>query len=1109
MGSKEPTHFLTRGRHTRGNAGGLLKTELSASTSVTYAPSFQNYTEKRDDLWEQQHDAKLTPSSFNARLHHRGSKLDPRSDLRSTQKTVAPFKFRAGLLIEMKFISKSRNWRFEISIRDQQPSSTNLIDESEIQNHEISLVQHIYTGTKIKLDPGSELGSFDLGLRKTLVPPGFRPVTAMTCRAYDGPKLQSRSPCSGRSFQDFRHRRTRFALIESEDFAESLTLTPSRRFRTPNRVIEVERFAEAGCYCPERRVLAVDPGHTSTRRRKWCRRLQYQLDYPLVDDRPIMNAVKYRVVYGVVWTNRTMVSSNTHTNRTGVLAVVDIDGWLRVQLNSLCDRGGAVVNFRTRIVEDLGSNPGLAIVISVFPGFPKLLQVKDGMVGSLYYRLRFIPSPSLLSSAICSVDSTVDEELSLSYLPSLTTETLHDLRVGAMRRQACVLVSPVSLPRFLTLDAQLHNTLNTKKSYSLGHMAALRIESDVNMYHSIPTSPAIPPALSVANRSRIWLHVALFSDTSFANKTRMDVQSLFGKCLKQRSSNDIANDRNFFCIATQRGLGSPLVDDRPIMNAVKYRLVSGVVWTNRTMVSSNTRHQQNRCSCSRGSYRNAERRWGLLYAFDFIASETIYHGCGNTGTLFPRILNCSSSTVAANKGDRALNQRRSSPHCLALNDVNRQATRLLQNVPREITLLVSSKRLLLVRTRADVIRDSEFLWCSFDTPCRILSEYTLTLMNLYLSGSEQRGENGAAPECKGKKREIPEKTHRPAASYGTAQTCKNPGKQDDGRRQDGSLKQDCGLKQNGGRKQDGGPAESLRDAKTEGKYHTLSLSACGRSWRSITITAGSQGIKKCSLYRERPIPTLLGTRQSVPVKTYAVKLGLSTIRPTCQTSVRQSVITSIPGRPRSAPAGSPLIPQGSRKSRPSCPVGRTCRPRNRATSTYQSLAKTTPLDHVLWGHMKGSIYQTSVESEEKLPARVMAAADLGRPGIGDRVYQNMWTQKITYNVLQTWERSTCDVVVFCFICGETALASLNEQVQSTLAAGQDGGVLAHDQHPAVHASMALMRRLLVDAQVRTKSLRERLTSMQHAFCCRRENCVVMKTPATGYSLLRLEDERTV
>ncbi|KAJ8894249.1 hypothetical protein PR048_006861 [Dryococelus australis] len=40
------------------------------------------------------------------------------------------------------------------------------IDESEIQNHEISLVQHFYIGTKIKLYPGLELGSFDLGSGK-------------------------------------------------------------------------------------------------------------------------------------------------------------------------------------------------------------------------------------------------------------------------------------------------------------------------------------------------------------------------------------------------------------------------------------------------------------------------------------------------------------------------------------------------------------------------------------------------------------------------------------------------------------------------------------------------------------------------------------------------------------------------------------------------------------------------------------------------------------------------------------------------------------------------------------------------------------------------------
>ncbi|KAJ8882818.1 hypothetical protein PR048_014632 [Dryococelus australis] len=54
----------------------------------------------------------------------------------------------------------------------------------------------------------------------------------------------------------------------------------------------------------------------------------------------------------------------------------------------------------------------------------------------------------------------------------------------------------------------------------------------------------------------------------------------------------------------------------------------------------------------------------------------------------------------------------------------------------------------------------------------------------------------------------------------------------------------------------------------------------------------------------------------------------------------------------------------------------------------------TPLDYFLWGHMKDVIYETPVESEEDLLAQIMAAADLGLPGIGDRVYQNMREQRI-------------------------------------------------------------------------------------------------------------------
>ncbi|KAJ8877411.1 hypothetical protein PR048_021865 [Dryococelus australis] len=56
----------------------------------------------------------------------------------------------------------------KLAVRNLDPRSPAIIDESEIQNREISLIQHIYIGTKFKLDPGSELRSFDLGLGKML-----------------------------------------------------------------------------------------------------------------------------------------------------------------------------------------------------------------------------------------------------------------------------------------------------------------------------------------------------------------------------------------------------------------------------------------------------------------------------------------------------------------------------------------------------------------------------------------------------------------------------------------------------------------------------------------------------------------------------------------------------------------------------------------------------------------------------------------------------------------------------------------------------------------------------------------------------------------------------
>ncbi|KAJ8866211.1 hypothetical protein PR048_032054 [Dryococelus australis] len=83
-------------------------------------------------------------------------------------------------------------------------------------------------------------------------------------------------------------------------------------------------------------------------------------------------------------------------------------------------------------------------------------------------------------------------------------------------------------------------------------------------------------------------------------------------------------------------------------------------------------------------------------------------------------------------------------------------------------------------------------------------------------------------------------------------------------------------------------------------------------------------------------------------------------------------------------------------------------------------------------HLFGQQWITPVESEEGLLARIMAAADLGRPRIGDRVYQNMvhryrvcvrrrWS---SHRALLTWERSTCDVVVFCLSRGNGTVATL-------------------------------------------------------------------------------------
>ena len=51
----------------------------------------------------------------------------------------------------------------------------------------------------------------------------------------------------------------------------------------------------------------------------------------------------------------------------------------------------------------------------------------------------------------------------------------------------------------------------------------------------------------------------------------------------------------------------------------------------------------------------------------------------------------------------------------------------------------------------------------------------------------------------------------------------------------------------------------------------------------------------------------------------------------------------------------------------------------------------TPLDFYLWGHMKRLVYETPVQSEEDLVARIVVASDIiqNTPGIFDRIIFNM------------------------------------------------------------------------------------------------------------------------
>ncbi|KAJ8890409.1 hypothetical protein PR048_009917 [Dryococelus australis] len=261
----------------------------------------------------------------NARLHHRGSKLDPRS----TQKTFTPFEFRAGLEIEMKFIS----------IRDQQPSSKNWNQDQT----------GFWFGTKIiRSRIGEDVGATGHKTRR-------RPMTPSRCRVgherqgtlQESPPGVALRGCIASAPATLPFKRVRggsgpthahkyFPFPSADCSRANFLRIPSPLYTVHVHVKTVLRRIHALATLQEKKQhgMIVQNG----RRDRSCvhqedvhgvrcklRRLQASLGSPLVDDRPIMNAVKYRVVPSVVWTNRSMVSSNTDTNKIGVVAVVDID----------------------------------------------------------------------------------------------------------------------------------------------------------------------------------------------------------------------------------------------------------------------------------------------------------------------------------------------------------------------------------------------------------------------------------------------------------------------------------------------------------------------------------------------------------------------------------------------------------------------------------------------------------------------------------------------------------------------------------------------------------------------------------------------------------------
>ncbi|KAJ8868633.1 hypothetical protein PR048_030172 [Dryococelus australis] len=206
---------------------------------------------------------------------------------------------------------------------------------------------------------------------------------------------------------------------------------------------------------------------------------QRDLGSPLIDDRPIMNAVKYRVVSGVVWTNMTMVSSSTDTNRTGVLSVpLDL-------LNSTGDAANSVL-----------SKP--AVANRTQSSFPETHAAASENGARLHqrYRLAFIAGIRR-SQARPNLGGRVTLHFAATYCQVTVHRRRPPSTTGEHRRLEDTAMHPLppALPKkciFVQFGALPTSTLT--RTWTLATMTTVLCHRDID-YHAKLSSGGLPVSL--------------------------------------------------------------------------------------------------------------------------------------------------------------------------------------------------------------------------------------------------------------------------------------------------------------------------------------------------------------------------------------------------------------------------------------------------------------------------------------------------------------------------------------------------------------------------------------------------------------------------------------